>query len=426
MKLKHFLLAAGLLLSLNCLAKQWIIFHAETIAFNAPVGHAFVTFIQEDVFLKQTKFVGAWGFYPQKKMLRGIWGSIPGTIRDDWQTHSDLSFIVEVNLTVFNNCLKIKDRYRAGFEYSLNGQSCVTFVRDVSNAIPTIVHADMLHKFPGDVVADLKAKNAASEKTSIQSLKNSIGNITGGSKNAETQGLTGHTSYQYALLYIFKGQQLTLLGKQPTGVTVTLLNFKTGQSFTSNTVSVKKAYDEIGNPIIFTTLDKQPPKGQQLTEGYSIAVVKAAPQLFKLMSPIKMNSAFQAEAVDTEVKEGDFLSKLLKDGNTTNSSEYLSILTNRRPMLYQFNLPGMDITVGHYPLFLNYGTIGPRLIIINSKIYPLSGQCSGKDFQVYQLGLDFFIHSASTCCECGLHIEEIFELNEDGVIKVFANDGYSN
>lgn len=163
---------------INLSAKQWIIIYAEKISPDAPVGHVYATFIQEDIFQQQTKVVGCWGFYPQEKAPKGIWGNIPGEIRDDWKTPRDYSFLVEVSDEEFNHCLRIKDLYKERLDYSLNGQSCVNFVRDIVSAITKLRQPSQSTKFPSEIVIELKFQNKAIEDESIAGFSNSIGNIT--------------------------------------------------------------------------------------------------------------------------------------------------------------------------------------------------------------------------------------------------------
>lgn len=164
--------------SANIFAKQWIIVYAEKISEAAPVGHAFASFIQEDIFEKQTKIVGCWGFYPRIKVPQAIWGTVPAELRDDWKTHKDYSFLVEVNTEEFNHCLRIKELYKSKLEYSLNGQSCVNFVRDIIGAISRLKQPSKIYVFPDEMVLELKILNKSIEDESIAGFANTIGNTT--------------------------------------------------------------------------------------------------------------------------------------------------------------------------------------------------------------------------------------------------------
>lgn len=159
-----------LLLSQTSYSKQWLVVYAEKMSQEAIVGHAFVSFIQEDAFQKQTKLVGCWGFYPRIKVPQAIWGTVPAELRDDWKTNKDYSFLVEVTTAEFNHCLRIKELYKKKLEYSLNGQSCVNFVRDIIAAIPRLKQPSKIYVFPDEMVLELKRLNQSIEQQSIASF----------------------------------------------------------------------------------------------------------------------------------------------------------------------------------------------------------------------------------------------------------------
>lgn len=233
-----------------------------------------------------------------------------------------------------------------------------------------------------------------------------------------------HKPYKYALLYATPNDQLALLGKYPIGVTVTILNNKTGKTILCKTASVKKYESEFTGEAVATILDK--PIFAKKSEEHSFTAVFSSKNVgFQMINRTLIQDEVKIQNIDNLIKQGGYLVNLLKQYDQAKfEAGYLDILKSKTPIVHHLNISGADVNVVTYKF--NENETGPRFIEVNSKIFPLSGQCSFLDFQVYKYGNNYFIKSNSGACETGYIIAEIFEIREDSVIKEFSDSGYSN
>lgn len=251
--------------------------------------------------------------------------------------------------------------------------------------------------------------------------------INGYSQNATAKrnDKKSNSTFSHALIYISKKGQVCLLDKQILGSNVTLLNLKSKSIFTCNTVSIKSEIDDHGNKVIYTLLNKQPPESEQ-EQLSNTAILNADLTNFKIIEAQQNKKNSFISDIDKKIKSGKYLEKLIKqNGELTLVNEYLDSLKLHSPVAYDVMVSGKTSTIVEYDNFMSNDSIGPRFLVINSKIFPLSGQCSGRFF-VYQLGNRYFINSPSSCCECGLKAEETFEIKGNSVKNIFSDYSYSD
>jgi hypothetical protein len=146
-------------LSLTAYSQKWIIFHASDINVSAKswAGHAFVTFVERNPLTKQTIEVGTWGFYPRYGI--GVFGPVPGTIKDDLKKSKDHSFAISVTETEFKNALQIPKKWQSK-DYELSARNCIFFLGDIVASIPKLKAPDYSYEFPSDVIEELTKINA--------------------------------------------------------------------------------------------------------------------------------------------------------------------------------------------------------------------------------------------------------------------------
>ncbi len=245
------------------------------------------------------------------------------------------------------------------------------------------------------------------------------------SASAKKQISKSSASFNHALIYTSKKGQICLLDKQTLGSTVTLLNLNNKSIFTCKTVSIKSEIDEQGEKVTYTTIDRQPPKSEQEYLS-NTAILNAKTTDFKIIEAKSNKNQTYISDIDKKIKDEKYLEKIIKENaESTPTQEYLDTLKLRLPVAYDILISGKTITLIEYDNFISTGSIGPRFLVINSKIFPLSGQCSGTFF-IYKLDNRYFINSPSNCCECGLNAQETFEIKGNGVKKVFSDYSYSN
>jgi len=73
-----------------------------------------------------------------------------------------------------------------------------------------------------------------------------------------------------------------------------------------------------------------------------------------------------------------------------------------------------------------WDTTGPRLILINNTVYPLTGQCSFEKLKIYTINERYLIETGSNCCECGIIGSEIYEITQDGPVLIYSDYSWSN
>lgn len=135
----------------------WIIFYADypNINTGSYAGHAFVSLIKEDLHGK--KMEQCWGFYPKEGI--GLFGDVPGDIRNDLARQKDIGLEVEVTPMDYQNALLTVNRWRSR-AYNLNTSNCVHFLEDIASRICNLRLPYFTYYIPADYVYQLKVRNA--------------------------------------------------------------------------------------------------------------------------------------------------------------------------------------------------------------------------------------------------------------------------
>jgi hypothetical protein len=69
---------------------------------------------------------------------------------------------------------------------------------------------------------------------------------------------------------------------------------------------------------------------------------------------------------------------------------------------------------------------GPRVMVINSYVRGLTGQCSYPYVRMFRINNQSYIESGSFCCECGITGQEIFRIEETGPVLVYHDYSFSD
>jgi hypothetical protein len=191
---KLFSILAFLLFTQIAHGRQWLIFYAEDInphpdnTIDPPTysGHVFVVFVKENLILRQTEMINAWGFYPVRdtvdkqndnSIVRNILmgRDVPGVFKEDWRTRRDRFFSIEVTEKEFSNALLVKNRYEnQQIPYNLYSSSCVNFARDILNNIERVSQPQGLPTIPTLYLNRIKALNKNIEEESDKVLQDSF------------------------------------------------------------------------------------------------------------------------------------------------------------------------------------------------------------------------------------------------------------
>lgn len=436
---KAFLLATiSILFGSELQAKQWIIFHATKPSGISNFGHAFASFIQEDLFQKQPKIVGCWGFYPKEKSAQAIWGGVEGELRNDWQTNQDYSLLVEVSNVEFNECLRIKELYRTRFEYSLIGKNCVDFIRDLIAAIPRLQPPNKVFAYPDEMVRELKRLNNKTESESIISFENSIGNLT----NTAEKGAYNFTyeesnqPYNYHKLWgvnYFRANdkfqavdttQMRIIANLPSPLKLQWVNFDRGKIYplTSDKVQSYTYGNDVGAPNITQKETK--------VSGFPLSLLKINinDRLPKGSVVIQTDKELRYQEITTHTitdqnltktlseKIKSLAPKLLRDNPQKNQFEQNNLqkkLNQRIGQILKANLPGLECYLIKLGEFNNI-----VLISLNGKISLLSSNNYGNSgITFYKLNDNYFISLNG-------YIMEIFEVRPSGVTREWKSSEF--
>jgi hypothetical protein len=95
--------------------------------------------------------------------------------------------------------------------------------------------------------------------------------------------------------------------------------------------------------------------------------------------------------------------------------------------VYQVSMPGQKFLIASFEYSNeNLGVSGPRLLVINDRVYPLTGWCSYQTLNVFRLEGQYYIQSGSCCCNCGITIMELFRITPEGPMVVLSDESLSD
>ncbi|MBK7357879.1 MAG: hypothetical protein IPI45_12950 [Saprospiraceae bacterium] len=162
---KKFFILAILFLSWNpeSYARQWLVFFAKDGFFDGALrqsfGHAYVGLIKEDTASKQNLLLACWGFYPKGGLqTSGIVGYMNGSIKNDWNSKREHSFVVEISEFELIACLHLKKIWEHK-AYSLRANNCLHFLRNFGQIISRIKLPEGRYLLPSSYLNALRNNN---------------------------------------------------------------------------------------------------------------------------------------------------------------------------------------------------------------------------------------------------------------------------
>lgn len=229
----------------------------------------------------------------------------------------------------------------------------------------------------------------------------------------------------HSLIYTSNSGQLSLLGKHPIGTKVLMLVPSKKTYFTTKVVAVKSEVNQVGEKMTYSLLEKQPYEFDHKEVLNTAIINPSSSELVFVESTENANVSYLSQMHGRLLKEKYLEKSLKKNAENTPVNEYLDTLKSRTPAGFDFTISGKMMTILEYQNMITAGGTGPRYLVIQSRIISLSGQCSGA-FYIYRLGTRYYLYSPSHCCECGVSAEEVFELNLNGVKKIFSDYSFSD
>lgn len=218
-----------------------------------------------------------------------------------------------------------------------------------------------------------------------------------------------------------EGLKLYAVGKLKAGVQLELLQPGPPKTCIANTTARTKQFELSGAHFTEVSGSCETPKE------FGVAVVKTIVRDYERLTPKEISEANQVAKTDRLTRNSGVLSDLLKKAQGSVPGD-LKELEGTRPRVYLFSLPKADVTVVSYKEGFpeNTGVSGPRAVIINGHVYPLTGWCSYRTLNVFRLNGEYYVQSGSCCCGCGITAMELFRITSKGIVEVLSDYSLSD
>lgn len=210
---------------------------------------------------------------------------------------------------------------------------------------------------------------------------------------------------------------LFILGNRPPGQTIYLLNNETGQYWKCRTGSNQTYFEELsGGEWELTPTLPQPDTLKRFDISYSTS----GKFRYDLVKKERITDSLFVEQIDQQIKLSGYIDTLLSYDDAFLAD---SVIGDSLPAITTIHIPGQEAFVITYSYMESLS--GPQMMIINNRIFPLTGPCSYEYVYPFQIDNRFFIQTGSSCCECGWVIDQVFEVSGESLILVFQDDSYS-
>ncbi len=251
-------------------------------------------------------------------------------------------------------------------------------------------------------------------------LKNQEKELSSESPPSITKNIVSNYSFVFS---DNQAKDFAILGTAALGKEVTLLEKDTANYCTAVTTTNRDA--GWANPIEVTSLVTQ--HNCKSDHAYSVAVIGTTVKDYHLISYDKVSDDSLIKEIDLKVRNSSAMESLKTRAQDLISGYDIVPFADVKPTLYTLHIPNRDILLASYTVRRGQQLQeGPRVVIINGNYYPLTGWCSYPDFRVFVLNGTYYIESGSYCCGCGITIQELFEIKNDGVVPVWADSSYSD
>jgi len=221
---------------------------------------------------------------------------------------------------------------------------------------------------------------------------------------------------RFALLLNVK-DSLYIIGRVDSGQTAYLLNNETGDYLKCTTGDSLTYFEELSG-VNWTLTPLSPQPGS--LERFDLCYLESSAFQYRPVEKIAVADAEFVSDLDQQIKISGYIDTLLAydDAFVTDS-----LVADSLPSIARIDIPGQEAFVVSYSYMGHLS--GPRLAIINNKVFPATGPCSYEYFYPFRIGDRFFIQTGSSCCECGWVIDQVFEIANNALFLVFQDDSYS-
>jgi hypothetical protein len=218
-----------------------------------------------------------------------------------------------------------------------------------------------------------------------------------------------------------EASKLYAVGKLKSGVHLTLLQSGLPETCIAKSLAFTKQSELSG--AYFTELSGS----CETPKEFGVAIAKKPVRDYERLTPKEISEADEVTKTDRLTRNSRALSALLKKAQGSIPGD-LKELEGSRTKVYLFSLLTADVTVVSYEEGFpeNTGVSGPRAIIINGHVYPLTGWCSYRTLNVFRLNGEHYVQSGSCCCGCGITAMELFRITSQGIVQVLSDYSLSD
>lgn len=230
--------------------------------------------------------------------------------------------------------------------------------------------------------------------------------------------------FGFIFKYAEKNEELFILGTAPLGERVYLLEEKAPKVCIAETIKHRED-SWAGDSIYLTSLKSIEDCGP--AKLYSLAIIGVPVVSYQTITYQKLSDAKFIADINAKIKNSAALDILKTNAQGNSPGDKYFPIADIMPDVYMLHVLDKEIFVASYEVQRdNYRMHGPRAIVIDGKIHPLTGWCSWPDFRVFAVNGSYYLESGSGCCGCGITVQELFEIKPDGVITVHDDMSYSD
>ncbi len=153
-----------------------------------------------------------------------------------------------------------------------------------------------------------------------------------------------------------------------------------------------------------------------------VALIGRPVRDYERIAPKETADVEEIASIDGLIRSSNVLTSLLKKAQDRIPGE-LEELKGVIPKVNEVMISGSKIRIASYqkPDF-----DGPKVIMIEGRVYPLAGWCSSLNVNVFRLNGQHYAYASSYCCGCGIHIEQIFRITPEGPVEVLSEYSLSD
>jgi hypothetical protein len=214
-----------------------------------------------------------------------------------------------------------------------------------------------------------------------------------------------------------ESQELCLEGQFKAGINVTLLQSDSLKTCSTKTIRITEQSESSGSYL--TRLEGS----CGIPKEFDIAVLNKSVTDYEHIFPKEIVSPDIVSRIDKSIKDNNALLSLRKKAQDLIPGE-IKELEGVAPSIYQFFLPDARVMIASYKLSTDM--TGPQVVLINDRVYPLSGWCSYETLNVFRYNSQYYIQTGSYCCGCGITIMELYRITPNSLVEVLSDGGLSD